>query len=191
MHPIKLLGIATLLISIAVVTICCSSSDPTPVDTEPDFTGYITDVKSIQKDDVLGTIQVEAAVVTADGEYIDKYVVTLKDDTMILEQDGQIIEHVSFNLLAIEQCVKVWFSGAVKESYPMQVDAKQVMIDRNKSVLEIDLGQETTMPPGQSISIKNEDLQIKFLGVADDSRCPRDATCVWEGEGGRCLCYRG
>jgi len=44
------------------------------------------------------------------------------------------------------------------------------------------LGQEFSLNIGQSASIQGEELQIKFLNVIGDSRCPIGATCVWQGE---------
>ena len=34
---------------------------------------------------------------------------------------------------------------------------------------------------GESVSIKGEELQIKFVEVTEDSRCPTGVVCVWEG----------
>jgi hypothetical protein len=48
------------------------------------------------------------------------------------------------------------------------------------------LGQEISLSIGQSVVIKGEDLIIKFEEVLEDSRCPRDVTCIWEGRV-RCL----
>jgi len=47
---------------------------------------------------------------------------------------------------------------------------------------EVSLGQEFTLAPGQSATVKNENLSIKFLSVTTDSRCPQGVTCVWAGE---------
>ena len=33
----------------------------------------------------------------------------------------------------------------------------------------------------ETLGIEEEELQIKFLEVVEDSRCPRGVTCVWEG----------
>jgi hypothetical protein len=43
------------------------------------------------------------------------------------------------------------------------------------------LGEEFSLPVGQSVVITGEDLDIKFVEVSEDSRCPKDVTCVWEG----------
>lgn len=43
------------------------------------------------------------------------------------------------------------------------------------------LGQEFSLPLGQEAVITGEDLRIAFNDVVEDSRCPQDVTCVWEG----------
>ena len=46
---------------------------------------------------------------------------------------------------------------------------------------EFGIGQEFSLQIGQSASIRGENLQIRFLEVTEDSRCPKDVICVWEG----------
>jgi len=36
------------------------------------------------------------------------------------------------------------------------------------------------IPMGQTVHLKN--ATIKFVKVLEDSRCPKDVTCVWEGQ---------
>ncbi len=43
------------------------------------------------------------------------------------------------------------------------------------------LGQEVSLPVGHTVVITGEDLTIRFLEVSEDSRCPKNVTCVWEG----------
>jgi hypothetical protein len=43
------------------------------------------------------------------------------------------------------------------------------------------LGQEVSLSVGQSIAITGEDLEVRFVEVTEDSRCPKNVTCVWEG----------
>jgi hypothetical protein len=43
------------------------------------------------------------------------------------------------------------------------------------------LGDEFTLRVGQSASIPEINLWMRFIKVVEDSRCP--ATCVWEGDG--------
>ena len=47
--------------------------------------------------------------------------------------------------------------------------------------VEARLGEEFALHIGESIRITGEDLRIKFVKVSEDSRCPKDVTCIWEG----------
>ena len=44
------------------------------------------------------------------------------------------------------------------------------------------LGREFTLRPGESATIESTDLVVSFEKVAEDSRCPADAVCVWAGD---------
>jgi hypothetical protein len=47
--------------------------------------------------------------------------------------------------------------------------------------VEAVLGEEFSLAKGQTALITGEDLEITLLEVLEDSRCPREVTCVWEG----------
>ena len=44
------------------------------------------------------------------------------------------------------------------------------------------LNEPIQLAPGQWASFKAEKLEVQFVGIDDDSRCPNDVTCVWAGE---------
>ena len=46
---------------------------------------------------------------------------------------------------------------------------------------KIPLGREFTLAPGQSVVVE-DDVRLTLKSVSDDSRCPVDVTCVWEGD---------
>jgi hypothetical protein len=48
--------------------------------------------------------------------------------------------------------------------------------------LEGTLGAPSQLAPGQSIVLAAEKIEVQFTGIATDSRCPTDVTCVWAGE---------
>jgi hypothetical protein len=48
--------------------------------------------------------------------------------------------------------------------------------------VKANLGQEFSLRISQTAQIENEQLAIRFTGVAGDSRCPRGVTCIWAGE---------
>jgi hypothetical protein len=63
----------------------------------------------------------------SEADVSQKYAITVTSETDILGLDGQT---VGFGDLGEGQEVRVWFSGPVKESFPMQVDAGRIAISR-------------------------------------------------------------
>ena len=59
---------------------------------------------------------------------MDRARITLRDDTMILAQDGTSRQVVVFSALTVGQKVEGIISGPVKESYPVQATASGIMI---------------------------------------------------------------
>jgi hypothetical protein len=48
--------------------------------------------------------------------------------------------------------------------------------------LETALNSPVQLAPGQSAVINDEKLEVQFVGISSDSRCPSDVTCLWAGE---------
>ncbi len=44
------------------------------------------------------------------------------------------------------------------------------------------VNQTLTLAPGQTAIVTDTTLRIRFEGVSQDSRCPGDALCVWQGD---------
>jgi len=42
--------------------------------------------------------------------------------------------------------------------------------------------QEIQLAPGEQVVFGQQALQVEFVRVVEDSRCPTDLTCVWAGE---------
>lgn len=51
----------------------------------------------------------------------------------------------------------------------------------SSSEVQARLDEEFSLSPGQSAAFTEENLKITFIKVTEDSRCPRDVTCIWEG----------
>jgi len=47
---------------------------------------------------------------------------------------------------------------------------------------EVGLDREFTLSVGQSVTVVEENLTVKFVEAISDSRCPKGATCIWAGE---------
>jgi len=50
-----------------------------------------------------------------------------------------------------------------------------------KFISEYSLEEEFILYINESVVIAGEDLRMKFVEVSEDSRCPRDVICIWEG----------
>lgn len=46
----------------------------------------------------------------------------------------------------------------------------------------VPLNQRFTLGPGEGAGIQGASLQVQFVKVTGDSRCPADAICVWGGD---------
>jgi len=44
------------------------------------------------------------------------------------------------------------------------------------------LGHSIILGYNQVLRIEEEGLEVKFLGIISDSRCPKGAVCYWPGE---------
>jgi hypothetical protein len=54
--------------------------------------------------------------------------------------------------------------------------------DGSAASFETPLDAPIQLAPGQSAVFAAEKLEVQFTGIASDSRCPNDVTCVWAGE---------
>jgi len=112
-----------LTIGLTLLSTSCGSY-PKPIETEPDLIAFITEIHPSQNEGIFGQISVE----THADKIVQKYTVTVRSDTLIFRQDGDNLYEKAFTVLEINQWVKIWFSGPVKESWPMQATAKQIVI---------------------------------------------------------------
>jgi hypothetical protein len=47
--------------------------------------------------------------------------------------------------------------------------------------IEVNLNKEFSLSVGQQAYIKGEDLELRFIDVLEDSRCPKGVECFWAG----------
>jgi hypothetical protein len=46
----------------------------------------------------------------------------------------------------------------------------------------IELDAPQTLAPNEVVELRGESLLVRFVTIVSDSRCPKDATCVWAGQ---------
>lgn len=102
----------------------------------PDIAGEIVSFQTTKEPEApgqpkpsLGTILVEARGDVDTGK-LDKASVTITAATKIYEQRGRDRKVVSFDWIMVGQQVQVWFTGPVRESYPVQATAREITIIR-------------------------------------------------------------
>ena len=44
------------------------------------------------------------------------------------------------------------------------------------------VNEEFTLAPGQTATVNDARISLTFERVSEDSRCPVDVTCIWEGD---------
>lgn len=45
----------------------------------------------------------------------------------------------------------------------------------------VEPGASVALAPGESVSVAGTSMSLRFVAVTEDSRCPRDTTCIWAG----------
>ena len=133
---VKLITKITMLLFMMIIfTISCSSGEITIQDTtnqndttledKADISGIISEIETIGNNTIEGRILVE---LDEPNNTSDKFWVTIENNTPVYTFDAAGNDLVAFSSLRNGQTVEVWFEGAVMESYPAQVKAKQVLI---------------------------------------------------------------
>ncbi|HLL76952.1 MAG TPA: hypothetical protein VK421_16980 [Pyrinomonadaceae bacterium] len=56
-----------------------------------------------------------------------------------------------------------------------------VKTSRTQGRAEVKVGEEFKLGVGRSAALKGGGLEVEFVSVVEDSRCPRGAECIWEG----------
>jgi len=111
---------------VAVAPLACSAdknaSTPTEPNSAPYMAGRVTAITQTGAN--FGTVRIEAVPGTASNG--PKAVATVDAVTVVLSRDGKRGE---FRTLAAGQWVRVWFDGAILETYPVQGFANTIKID--------------------------------------------------------------
>jgi beta-N-acetylhexosaminidase len=101
----------------------CRSAAPSVPTEAASITGRVTDVS--RSGERIGSVRVEAEPAVPSGS--PKAVVRITQATTILTSTPE--SATDFNALRVGQWVRVWFTGPVRESYPLQADAGTVVVD--------------------------------------------------------------
>ncbi len=123
MRATRLFGLTGALLLVGALATAavsgCAASAPTEV---PGITGEITYFATATDPATLANITVEGGD-QPEGAVSDKAVVAVTKQTAVLDAGGQAIDVTA---LTVGTQVKVWFTGPVAESYPVQGIAAKV-----------------------------------------------------------------
>ena len=97
-------------------------------ETEPNLIGWIDNVLQPQGE-TLGQLLINSP----DNNTSDKFMVTVTDKTVILNETSGEQKDAEFDSFNKGQKVEIWFSGPVMESYPAQVSAEKIVIMEDSS----------------------------------------------------------
>ena len=100
---------------------CRESAMQVPVVPES-IAGRVTRVQ--RSGERIGSVRVEAQPLDSAGSA--KAVVRITQRTAVM---GASSTRRDFNALQVGQWIRVWFMGPVRESYPVQADARTIVID--------------------------------------------------------------
>lgn len=117
-----LLAAAT-VVSFALLAFLGCGNNGAPAD-EPDFTGLISGVGQVEGRG--GTIIVNVGPEPPSD--LDLVALSVSKDTVILREEGDERVPASFADLTLGQRVGAWITGVVRESFPVQADARQIVI---------------------------------------------------------------
>ena len=119
----KALVATALLLAIALPALAgCAPTLPTD---PPGITGSVTAL--VSGDGRPASISVEGTAEPA-GAVSDKALVTIPPTTMFFDARGDAASLAAISDIAKGTRVRVWFTGAIAESYPVQGSAKAVQI---------------------------------------------------------------
>ncbi|KPL17976.1 MAG: hypothetical protein AMJ93_14360 [Anaerolineae bacterium SM23_84] len=99
---------------VAYVALAACSPAVRPIASEPNVVGIVSEVVAVEHAETIGQLLVEAP----GDKTSDKYVVAVRPDTLIFEQVEEDYRQLAFETLRAGHKVQLWFSGAVRESYP-------------------------------------------------------------------------
>ena len=54
-------------------------------------------------------------------------------------------------------------------------------VDNHPDPILVELGTSFDIRYEETVQIKDEGIQLTFMAISDDSRCPENVVCVWQG----------
>lgn len=114
------------VIAAATLAAACATSAVEPPASEPTVEGTVTELSLSAGGSALGTVLVEERPGQTSGDA--KYRLTVTPATAIMRPSAGGFEPLPFDAVAVGMRVRVWVTGPVMESYPMQASAGAIVL---------------------------------------------------------------
>ncbi|MGI9069685.1 MAG: hypothetical protein ACR2HX_25185 [Pyrinomonadaceae bacterium] len=120
---IRISGLTAVLVGI-IMTSCGTVGLNSVPKSEPDFTGFITNIVKGGTGGIVGRIMVESHA----DKLVHRHVVKLTKETVILRREGEQDQAANIESVKLKDWVKLWFSEPGQDSYPDEVTAQKILI---------------------------------------------------------------
>lgn len=122
---LRLVGIAVLLAGVAAQAAGCGGPRRGEFGSPPDFVGWVT---AIEPDDGKGGDRI--IVESQADKIVRRLIVTVTSDTQIYRREAGATRQVGFADVALQDQAQLWLAGPVPQSFPAQVSALQLVVER-------------------------------------------------------------
>ena len=122
---LRLAGIVVLLTGVAAQAAGCGGPTRGELGSPPDFVGWVT---GIEPGDGKGGGRI--VVESQADKIVRRLIVTVTSDTQIYRREAGATRQVGFAGVALQDQAQLWLAGPVPQSFPAQVTALQVVVER-------------------------------------------------------------
>jgi hypothetical protein len=118
---VKTMGLKRIAANAGVLPLICLLSafgctqSARPLDREPDFLGFITEISTLKEQGLAGQVTIESHA----DKIVTRYIVTVKNDTLIFNEDGDNLRRLGFQTLRLRQWAKIWVRGPGSRVFPV------------------------------------------------------------------------
>ena len=119
----RLFVLVELLLILMALCLGCASA-PKPLEREPDFSGFITDIRPNGQKGVPGQVLAESHA----DKIVTRYVVRVTNETLIFRRDTDDLLKEDFETLENKQWVEIWWAEPTTGTFPVLGTAAQIVI---------------------------------------------------------------
>jgi hypothetical protein len=123
---VPLAGIALVLAGVPALAGAGGPTQERSMSSHPDFVGWVMAIEPGDGKGALGRIVVESQA----DKIVRRLVVTVTSDTQIYRRTANDIRRAGFKDVARRDQARLWLTGPVPRSFPAQVIARKMVVER-------------------------------------------------------------